>query len=319
MAGRAEETLEFDEEGQWRTAGDRIQVLLDASAAGGAVARERAEQLVREIVDLYGAGLDRLIRMAVEVDPALADRFASDDLVASLLLVHGLHPHDVHRRVEDALDSVRPYLDSHGGDVALLEMDDSPAGGVVRLQFSGSCKSCPSSSVTLELTVEDAVRAAAPEICSIEVVAAEHDPVAETGTVIPADTLMSRLHSTGRNSATWHPVPDLTDLSPGEVGGFLVAGTTVLACRVGDDLFAYQDRCGRCDGSLAGAALHRPLGSAIGEAVLRCPRCHAHFDVVHAGASADRDADVTEHLDPIPLLVRDGVLSMAVLDPTAVA
>ena len=56
MAGRAEETLEFDEEGQWRTAGDRIQVLLDASAAGGAVARERAEQLVREIVDLYGAG-----------------------------------------------------------------------------------------------------------------------------------------------------------------------------------------------------------------------------------------------------------------------
>ena len=98
MAGRAEETLEFDEEGQWRTAGDRIQVLLDASAAGGAVARERAEQLVREIVDLYGAGLDRLIRMAVEVDPALADRFASDDLVASLLLVHGLHPHDVHRR-----------------------------------------------------------------------------------------------------------------------------------------------------------------------------------------------------------------------------
>jgi Fe-S cluster biogenesis protein NfuA/nitrite reductase/ring-hydroxylating ferredoxin subunit len=326
MAGRAEESLEFDEEGQWRTAGDRIQLLLDASAAGGAVARERAEQLVREIVDLYGAGLDRLMRMAVDVEPALADRFASDDLVASLLLVHGLHPHDVNRRVEDALDSVRPYLGSHGGDVALLEVTDSPAGRVVRLQFSGSCKSCPSSSVTLELTVEDAVRAAAPEISSIEVVAAEQDPVATAGTVIPADSLMSRMHATnwtGRNSATWHPVPDLADLSPGEVGGFLVAGTTVLACRVGDELFAYQDRCGRCDGSLAGAALHRPMvGGATANgitAVLRCPRCHAHFDVVHAGASADRDADITEHLDPIPLLVRDGVLSMAVLDPTAVA
>ena len=192
MAGRAEETLEFDEEGQWRTAGDRIQVLLDASAAGGAVARERAEQLVREVVDLYGAGLDRLIRMAVDVDPALADRFAADDLVASLLLVHGLHPHDVHRRVEDALDSVRPYLGSHGGDVDAARGGRQSAGGVVRLQFSGSCKSCPSSAVTLELAVEDAVRAAAPEICSIEVVAAEHDPVAETGTVIPADSLMSR-------------------------------------------------------------------------------------------------------------------------------
>ena len=75
------------------------------------------------------------------------------------------------RRVSDALDSVRPYLGSHGGDVSLLGVDD----GVVRLQFQGSCKSCPSSAVTLELAVEDAVRAAAPEISSIEVVAAEKD------------------------------------------------------------------------------------------------------------------------------------------------
>ena len=44
------------DDAQWRTAGDRIQTLLDACAAGGAVARERAEQLVREVVDLYGAG-----------------------------------------------------------------------------------------------------------------------------------------------------------------------------------------------------------------------------------------------------------------------
>ncbi|MGH3532736.1 MAG: NifU family protein, partial [Mycobacterium sp.] len=42
---------------------------------------------------------------------------------------------------------------------------------------------------------------------------------------------------------------------------------------------------------------------------LRCPRCHAHFDVVHAGAGLD---DTAAHLDPIPLLARDGVLSIAV-------
>ncbi len=47
-----------EDDAQWRTAGDRIQTLLDASAAGGAAARERAEQLVREVTDLYGAGLD---------------------------------------------------------------------------------------------------------------------------------------------------------------------------------------------------------------------------------------------------------------------
>jgi Fe-S cluster biogenesis protein NfuA/nitrite reductase/ring-hydroxylating ferredoxin subunit len=302
MADRPDE---FEQDAQWRTAGDRIQILLDASAAGGAAARERAEQLVGEVTDLYGAGLERILQIAVAADPSLVEKFAGDDLVASLLLVHGLHPHGVERRIEDALDGVRPYLGSHGGDVTLLEVVDD----VVRLQFAGSCKSCPSSAVTLELTVEDAVRAAAPEIASIEVVAAEAAP---SSSVIPAESLLSRVHQNGHGPATWHAVPDLADLAPGEVGGFRVAGTTVLACRVGDELFAYGDRCGKCEGSLAGAALHRPLGAATGEAVLRCPRCRAHFDVVHAGAGVDENADATVHLDPIPLLVRDGVLSIAV-------
>jgi Fe-S cluster biogenesis protein NfuA/nitrite reductase/ring-hydroxylating ferredoxin subunit len=211
----------------------------------------------------------------------------------------------VERRIEDALDGVRPYLGSHGGDVTLLGVIDD----VVRLQFTGSCKSCPSSAVTLELTVEDAVRAAAPEIASIEVVAAE---AATSSSVIPAESLLSRVHQNGHGPTTWHAVPDLADLVSGEVGGFRVAGTTVLACRVGDELFAYQDRCGKCEGSLAGAALHRPMGAPIGHAVLRCPRCRAHFDVVHAGAGVDENADATVHLMPIPLLVRDGVLSIAV-------
>jgi Fe-S cluster biogenesis protein NfuA/nitrite reductase/ring-hydroxylating ferredoxin subunit len=302
MADRPDD---FEQDAQWRTAGDRIQILLDASAAGGVTARERAEQLVGEVTDLYGAGLERILQIAVAADPSLVEKFAGDDLVASLLLVHGLHPHGVERRIEDALDGVRPYLGSHGGDVTLLEVVDD----VVRLQFAGSCKSCPSSAVTLELTVEDAVRAAAPEIASIEVVAAE---APGSSSVIPAESLLSRVHQNGHGPATWHAVPDLADLAPGEVGGFRVAGTTVLACRVGDELFAYGDRCGKCEGSLAGAALHRPLGAATGEAVLRCPRCRAHFDVVHAGAGVDENTDATVHLDPIPLLVRDGVLSIAV-------
>ncbi|WP_236714230.1 NifU family protein, partial [Mycobacterium pseudoshottsii] len=163
---------------QWRTAGDRIQTLLDSCAAGGAAAQERASQLVREVVGLYGAGLERIMRLLSQpgLDPDahidLAERLATDDLVASLLLVHGLHPHDVHRRVSDALDEVRPYLGSHGGDVDLIDVVTGRSGDItVRLAFTGSCKSCPSSAVTLELAVQDAVRAAAPEIAAIEVVA----------------------------------------------------------------------------------------------------------------------------------------------------
>jgi hypothetical protein len=55
------------------------------------------------------------------------------------------------------------------------------------------------------------------------------------------------------------------------------------------------------------------MGAPIGAAVLRCPRCHAHFDAVHAGAGLDDTDETTTHLDPIPLLLRDGVLSVAVL------
>ncbi|OBI48320.1 hypothetical protein A5707_18150 [Mycobacterium kyorinense] len=272
---------------QWRTAGDRIQTLLDSTSAGGVAARERAEQLVGEVVELYGAALSKIVDLVG--DPAVIDRLAADDLVASLLLVHGLHPHGVHRRVSDALERVRPYLGSHGGDVHLVDI----VGDAVRLQFAGSCNGCPSSAVTLELAVEDAIRSAAPEISSIEVVSAE--PVAA---VIPADSLLAKVRHNG--SPAWHPVADLADLSAGEVGGFAVGGRSVLACRIGDQLYAYRDHCPVCDGSLTGAKLH--------DALLRCPVCHAFFDVVHAGIGLD----AVSHLEPMPLLMRDGVLSIAV-------
>jgi Fe-S cluster biogenesis protein NfuA/nitrite reductase/ring-hydroxylating ferredoxin subunit len=297
MADRPE-TPEND--AQWRTAGDRIQTLLDSCAASGAAAYERAQQLVREVVGLYGAGLERIMQLSD--DPALAERLATDDLVASLLLVHGLHPHDVHRRVSDALDRVRPYLGSHGGDVDLIGVADEPDGQIVRLAFTGSCKSCPSSAVTLELAVEDAVRAAAPEISSIEVVMAE-----ATTNVIPAESLLTHVHSNGSHAPSkghsptaWHPVPELAELQPGEVAGFKIADTTVLACRVDDEVFAYRDHCPVCDDTLAGASL---------DPLLECPRCRSHFDVVHAGAGVNVPGGA--HLEPLPLLTRDGVLSVA--------
>jgi Fe-S cluster biogenesis protein NfuA/nitrite reductase/ring-hydroxylating ferredoxin subunit len=287
---------------RWRAAGDRIETLLEASSAGGAVARERAEELVREVAGLYGAGLTRVVEL---LDAGTVELLARDDLVASLLLVHGLHPHDVEARVRTALDSVRPYLGSHGGDVTLVGIVD----GVVRLELTGSCRSCPSSSVTLELAVEDAVRAAAPEIEAIEAVAAQPEPEG----LISADSLFSRVRSGDNAAGSWVAAPELAELVPGEVGGFSVSGVPVLACRVGEQLFAYRDHCPACGHSLAGAALHRRAGYPVGDAVLRCPTCRAHFDVVRAGARLDGDG----HLEPLPVLVRSGELSVAV--PVGVA
>ncbi len=293
---------------QLRATGERIDALLDASGSGGVVARERAEELVRLVAELYGAGLERILDITYEAgqltDEVLA-ALAADDLVASLLLVHGLHPYDVGQRVEQALESVRPYLGSHGGDVELLEVSDE---GTVRLRLLGSCDGCPSSSVTLKLAVEGAIEAAAPEITGIEVEDAEPSG-AET--LIPVSSLRSRLEET---TSSWEPVADLAALAPGAVTTAEVAGTRLLVCRLGSDLFAYVDRCARCEGSLDGAALSRRLGAAVGEAVLRCPACRAHYDVRRAGRCLDDDS---LHLVPVPLLTEGGVTSVAVAAPVS--
>ncbi len=293
---------------QLRAVGERIDVLLDASGAGGVVARERAEELVRLVADLYGAGLERVLEIvhdAGRLDDEVLAALAADDLVASLLLVHGLHPYDVATRVEQALESVRPYLGSHGGDVELLDVTGD---GTVRLRLLGSCDGCPSSSVTLKLAVEGAIEAAAPEITSIEVEDAPAEP-AKDG-LIPVDALWSRVSPAAEGEiGSWHPVPGIESLAPGDVVTVDVAGTAVLVCRLGSDLLAYVDRCARCEGSFAGAALARRLGAAVGEAVLRCPGCRAHYDVRSAGACLDDEA---LHLSPLPLLTTNGTSQVAV-------
>ena len=288
--------------------GERIDALLTASATGGVVARERAEELVRLVTDLYGAGLERVMEILHEsgrLDDDVLAGLAGDELVAGLLIVHGLHPYGVEQRVEEALESVRPYLGSHGGDVELLEVTES---GSVRLRLLGSCDGCPSSSVTLKLAVEGAIESAAPEVVSIEV---ETPSTSESAgpALIPVGSLMSHLHENAPSGA-WHAVPELGDLGPGDVLTTQVGDTGLFACRVGSDVYAYVDRCARCESSLAGAVLARRLGGATGDALLRCPNCHVHYDVRKAGSCIDLPE---LHLDPLPLLDEGGVISVAVL------
>ena len=296
-----------------RATGERIDALLDASGSGGVVARERAEELVRLTADLYGSGIERILDLLYEaghLDDEMLAALAGDDLVSNLLIVHGLHPYDLRLRVEKALESVRPYLGSHGGDVELVEVSED---GVVRLRLLGSCDGCPSSSVTLKLAVEGAIEAAAPEIQVIKVEEATVAPLGEG--LIPVSALRARLDEAAQEQgSSWESVAEVADLAPGAVIVVGVASTTVLVCRVGTDLFAYVDLCARCEGSMQGAALSRRLGAATGEAVLRCPRCHAHYDVRRAGAGLD---DEGHHLTPVPLLTRDGVTSVAVAAPVS--
>src|SRR5919204_22048 len=111
----------------------------------------RATEAVQALVELYGEAMRRFLAGA---DPE------QDELLSHLLLVHDLHPVDVETRVRKALDDVRPYLGSHGGDVELVAVD----GGVARVRLGGTCNGCPSSTVTLQNAIEDAIMQAAPEL-----------------------------------------------------------------------------------------------------------------------------------------------------------
>lgn len=167
--------------------GDRVEQLLEASAVAGPVARERAEELVRLVVDLYGAGLERLLDLVHEagaLDDRLVATLAADELVSALLLVHDLHPYALSDRVALAVERVRPGVEAQGAACELLET----SADVVRVRLLGAGSGCGSAGPALTALVEDAVRAAAPEVARVEV-------VQQDDALIPVSSLTARLRA----------------------------------------------------------------------------------------------------------------------------
>jgi Fe-S cluster biogenesis protein NfuA len=156
-----------------RAVGDRIEHLLDElHATTDHETWARAQEVLSLVTELYGEALARIVN---EAPQTMMSRLVADDLVASLLVLHGLHPDDLANRVERALEEVRPYLATHGGNVELIGVDDEQ--GAVLIRLLGSCDGCPSSSVTLKLAVEKAITEGAPEVTRIEVEETAGTPV----------------------------------------------------------------------------------------------------------------------------------------------
>lgn len=77
------------------------------------------------------------------------------------------HTPDLREKVEQALQSLRPYLQSDGGDIRLVQITEN---FVVELELLGACGSCSMSSMTMKAGIEQAIKKAAPEIVSVEAV-----------------------------------------------------------------------------------------------------------------------------------------------------
>ena len=152
-----------------RAQAERLQKLVtQAEQLPDPAARNVALECIQSLLTLYGEGLGRVLEIVQQPQrqgAEIVESLIHDPTVSGLLLIHGLHPLDLPTRLRQALEKVRPFMESHGGNVELLGLDD----GFARLRLHGACQSCPSSSVTLELAVRSALEEACPDLAGFEV------------------------------------------------------------------------------------------------------------------------------------------------------
>jgi Fe-S cluster biogenesis protein NfuA/nitrite reductase/ring-hydroxylating ferredoxin subunit len=261
------------------------------------VARDAAQELVAAILEMHGAGLATIGGVLDEAGPAGEEakaKLVADPIVASLLLIHDLYPVPLEQRVGEALEEVRPYMESHDGNVELLGVED----GVVRLRLAGSCDGCPASASTLELAIKEALEKAAPDLAGLEVEGLVEERPPPSGTPLPV--IQNGNGAAPTNASLWMPL-DAPKPHAGEVSRVEVGGTVIALANVGESLLAFRDRCAACGEPIA--AGHLKGG------VLDCPSCERRFYLPRAGRSMDEERLL---LEPVPLLESGGAVTVAV-------
>ncbi len=131
---------------------------------------EELDEAVRASVFELMDGFDIIHRTALgalgqELDDETLERLrAADPTIAWLFDAYRVGV-DERAQADAALESVRPYIHSHGGEVEVLEV----TGGVVRLRLSGSCSGCTASAITLQHGIDEALREHLPGFVATEV------------------------------------------------------------------------------------------------------------------------------------------------------
>ncbi|HXX89507.1 MAG TPA: hypothetical protein VEI83_04695 [Acidimicrobiales bacterium] len=154
-------------QGDLSDVGRRIEELLDLlGSMPDRRARQCAEELLRLVLDLYGAGLERVLELGCAEGapggPALLERLLDDELVSSLLLVSDLHPLGLRARVERVLAGVSAAIPD--GDARLLELDEEHH--MVRVRLLAPDGTVPEA---MAARLRKLVEQAAPEIVAVEI------------------------------------------------------------------------------------------------------------------------------------------------------
>ncbi len=254
--------------------------------------RKAAVDAVRAVLLLHGEVLEHLLELVAGVTQGREplESIADDPRVRGLLLLHGIHPKPLGERVEEALEAVRPYLDSHGGSIQLLGVVD----GVARLRLEGSCRTCPSSAATLKYAVEDALQAYAPDLVDTEL----ESPAAPGDAFIPLTTVHAS--GTGANGSDWQAAARLHELTESVPTVVRVGELAVLLVRFRGGCWAYEAECAACAANLDSAVLEGPR--------LTCGNCASSWALDRGGRPEGAGGPA---LRPFPLRLSGGTVQVA--------
>ena len=254
-------------------------------------ARTVAEELKEAVEAIHRAGLVTMVRAMRADDGARAVLFEliDDPAVRLLLSLHGIIRPDPITHAGQVLDSVRPQLHSHGGDVSLVGIEDGTA--FVRLE--GACNGCSMSSVTLRNLVEEALVQGVPSISAVEVVAAEPTP-----TLIPLESLRIGRDPSAEGWSNIGPAAGLAvdDLSTATVSTAAGERIDLIVVNLGQRLSAYRNECAHEGLPLDNAVLD------VGNGTLTCPWHGFCFD---AGSGECLSAPGAQ-LEQLPLRIDNG-------------
>jgi Fe-S cluster biogenesis protein NfuA/nitrite reductase/ring-hydroxylating ferredoxin subunit len=213
------------------TLAQRVDGAIDAARKLDAGARDAALELKDALEAIHKAGLTRIVRRLKD-DPRgkeLLFELVDDPLVYALFAMHGIVRADLTTRVVRVIEAVRPYMQSHGGDVELAEV----RGSTVYVRLHGACNGCSMSAVTLREGVEEALKHNIPEITAVEVLPNEPGPA------------LIGLHEIGVNSkqSGWVQGPAAADVPPGSMRRMDCGDTSVLLINLDNRLSAFRNAC----------------------------------------------------------------------------
>jgi Fe-S cluster biogenesis protein NfuA len=134
--------------------------------------RADARKLVEVLMSLHGGGLERaleIISTAGDTGQTIIDRLGRDEMVASLLVLYGIHPLDFETRVNQGIEKARSFLKAQGGEVERLRVD----AGDVHLRLTVTGHGCGSNPAVLKEVVEELIYESAPDVTALIIEGAE--------------------------------------------------------------------------------------------------------------------------------------------------